>query len=150
MEHKKVYGIGENKCKVEVIPKENFIVVQNTASGCTDNGKPREMFKTVRNLPPNSEWQVIFAGQDQAYKEKGTTGDYMEGFSGAYKPMVYSELGGMDNDIVLSKITPSSGKLVADSTGTMSVPIRFYVAGTVSDLELEYDMRFRLVLMRIA
>lgn len=56
MAHEKVYGICENKCMVEVIPKDDFIIVTGT----------------VDNVPENS------AGVTVVYLN-----DYIDGYSGA-------------------------------------------------------------------
>lgn len=61
--HQKVYGVCENKCKIEVIPKESLILVEGTAKSVSGNSQKEIILKeSDLGLPlPLSNYMVIAA-----------------------------------------------------------------------------------------
>ena len=134
MPHKKVYGIGENKCKVEVVPKEKLLDLIYPVGA---------IYMSVKNTNPGTlfggTWTAWGSGRvpvgvntsDSNFNSVEKTGgastvtltesqipSHYHGFTDGAEAIVYNNVGwaGTGNDFAAFK-APTSGTISATRTG---------------------------------
>jgi hypothetical protein len=98
----------------------------------------------------SEDWVVIFAGQDQETYYEGDSLNINEHYTGQYNLMVSSALAGMDNDCVISTVSPKVTSIeVTDNGGNMVIQFDIEGVGVILDLEEYANIKYRLVLMNV-
>lgn len=135
----------------DVLVKDKYIVVNGSHTGISRDSfvEKTVVLGTVAELGGAANLQVIFAGQDQRSRFESPSGDIDADYQGVYQPMVYSMSCGYDGGQVSSIITPTINS-ITENNG--NVILSFSVTGTEvpSDLELFYDIKYRIILMRLS
>lgn len=136
---------------VQVEVKDKFIIINGNHDGISNGSfiEKKITLGTVAALGRAANLQVIFAGQDQRSRYESPSGNVDADYQGVYQPMAYSEQAGMDGEQISSTITPMINS-VTESNGNIVLSLSVTGVGTSFDLEMFYDVKYRIILMKLA
>ena len=131
--------------------KDKFIVVDGSHNGIKQDSYVEKTINigTTAALGNIANLQVLFAGQDQQQRWESASGSIGETFTGVYKPMVRSNIGGMDENEVGSEIYPDI-RSVSENQGNIIVSFTLRPINYVTDLDSYYDIKYRIILMKLS
>lgn len=131
--------------------KDKFIIVDGSHSGIKHDSSVQKTVNigTVAKLGSAANLQVVFVGQDQRSHYESASGSIGEDYTNVYRPMVNAFLVGMDNDQVFAEVTPVVDS-VTESQGNLSIKFTLKPVGVLFDLDMYYDIKYRIILMKLS
>lgn len=131
--------------------KDKFIIVDGSHSGIKHDSSVQKTVNigTVAKLGSAANLQVVFVGQDQRSHYESASGSIGEDYTNVYRPMVNAFLAGMDNDQVFAEVTPVVDS-VTESQGNLSIKFTLKPVGVLFDLDMYYDIKYRIILMKLS
>ena len=131
--------------------KDKFIVVDGSHSGIKHDSSVQKTVNigTVAKLGSAANLQVVFVGQDQRSHYESASGSIGEDYTNVYRPMVNAFLAGMDNDQVFAEVTPVVDS-VTESQGNLSIKFTLKPVGVLFDLDMYYDIKYKIILMKLS
>lgn len=144
-----VLSNGQETIVTEV--KNKFVVIEGSHNGIKYDSSAQKTatIGTVAKFGNADNLQVVFAGQDQRSRYESASGSIETDYANVYRPMVNASLAGMDNDQVYSEITPVIDS-ITESQGNLSIKFTLKPVGILYDQDMYYDIKYRIVLMKLS
>lgn len=144
-----VLSNGQETIVTEV--KNKFVVIEGSHNGIKYDSSAQKTatIGTVAKFGSADNLQVVFAGQDQRSRYESASGSIESDYTNVYRPMVNASLAGMDNDQVYSEITPVIDG-ITESQGNLSIKFTLKPVGILYDQDMYYDIKYRIVLMKLS